>query len=168
MLGHRMEQSYLMTLEDHHAMNCLPKVPQPKGWVLPTGKDQHSTCTETEFLDEIQSKVVSLLFTVTCTALPWDFYFFKLTQPLTVSRVQFLCTVKKKGRKPDRKPDPLPYGLINSYRNLKSKNSQDYAQKSQRNSTFMNSASVQTIVKIKICAKNNYPALSNRKLVKVT
>ncbi len=40
----------------------------------------------------------------------------KLTQPLTVS-------VKEKGGKPDRKS----YGLINSYRNLKSENSQDYA-----------------------------------------
>ncbi len=37
------------------------------------------------FLDEIQTKVLrvsSLLFTVTSTALPWDFYFFKLKQPL--------------------------------------------------------------------------------------
>ncbi len=34
-----------------------------------------------------------------------DFYFFKLTQPLTVS-------IKEKGgEKPDRKPYPLPYGL---------------------------------------------------------
>jgi hypothetical protein len=46
-------------------------------------------------------------------------------------------TVKEKGRKPDGKPYPLPYGL----RNLKSENSQDYAQKPQRNFTFMNSAS---------------------------
>ncbi len=49
---------------------------------------------EAEFLDEIQKK--SLLFTVTSTALPWDFYFFKLTQPLTVSLTY-----------------PLPYGLRN-------------------------------------------------------
>jgi hypothetical protein len=41
-------------------------------------------------------------------------------------------TVKKKGGKPARKPHPLPYGLRNSYRNLKSENSQDYAQKLQR------------------------------------
>ncbi len=33
-------------------------------------------------------------------------------------------------------------GLRNPYRNLKSKNSQDYAQKPQRNWMFMNSASV--------------------------
>ena len=43
-------------------------------------------------------------------------------QPLTVS-------VKKKVGKPDRKPYPLPYGLRNPYRNLKSENSQKYAQK---------------------------------------
>ncbi len=30
------------------------------------------------------------------TALPWDFYFFKLRQPLIVSRVQLLYTVKEK------------------------------------------------------------------------
>jgi hypothetical protein len=40
--------------------------------------------------------------------LPPDFYFFKLTQPLTVS-------VKEKGGKPDRKPYPLSYGLGNPY-----------------------------------------------------
>ncbi len=66
----------------------------------------------------------SLLLTVTATASPWDFYFFKLTQPFTVS-------VKETGGKPDRRPYPLRYGL----RNL---------QKSQVwewNCTFTNSAS---------------------------
>ncbi len=82
-----------------------------------------------------------LVFTVTSTALPWDFYFAKLTQPLTVFTVQLLYTSKEKGRKPDRKPYPLSYGLRNPYGNLKSENSQDYAQKPQRNS-----ASVPTIV----------------------
>jgi hypothetical protein len=43
----------------------------------------------------------------------------KLTQPLTV--------VKGERRKPDRKPYPLHYGLRNPYRNLKSKESQDFA-----------------------------------------
>ncbi len=72
-----------------------------------------------------------MLFTVTYTALPSDFYFFKLTQPLTLSIGEVLYTVKEKGGKPDRKPHPLPYGLRNLYRNLKSQNSQDYAQKPQ-------------------------------------
>ncbi len=89
-------------------------------------------------MDEIQTKVLkSLLFTVTSTALPWDFFFFKLTQPLTVSTVQLLYTVKEKGGKPDRKPYHLPYGLRNSYKNLESENSQDYAQKPQRNCMFL-------------------------------
>jgi hypothetical protein len=44
-------------------------------------------------------------------------------QPLTVSTVQLLYTVKEKGGKPDRKPHPLPCGLRNPYRNLKSENS---------------------------------------------
>ncbi len=59
----------------------------------------------------------------TSTALPWDFYFFKLTQPLKL--------LKEDRGKPDRKPYPLPYGLWNPYRNLKSENSQDYSQKPQ-------------------------------------
>ncbi len=62
-------------------------------------------------------------------------------QPLTVSRVQLLYTVKEKGGKPDRKPYPLLYGLRNLYGNIKSEHSQDYAHKPQRNRTFMNSAS---------------------------
>jgi hypothetical protein len=49
-----------------------------------------------------------------------------------------LYTVKEKGGKPDRKPHPLPRNL---YRNLKSEKPQDYVQKPQRNSMFMNSAS---------------------------
>jgi hypothetical protein len=71
---------------------------------------------EAESLDEIQTKVLrvfSLLLTVTSTALPRDLYFFKLTQPLTVSTVQLLYTVKEKGGKPYRKPYPLSYGLRN-------------------------------------------------------
>jgi hypothetical protein len=84
-----------------------------------------STTTEAELLDKIQTKVLrefsSLLFTVTSTALPWDFYFFKRTQPLTVS-------VKKKGGKPDRRPYPLTYELRSLFRNLKFEieNSQDF------------------------------------------
>ncbi len=60
------------------------------------------------------------------TALPWDLYFFKLTQPLTVSV----------------KPYPLPYCLRNLHRNLKPENSPDYARKPDRNCTFMNAATV--------------------------
>ncbi len=95
---------------------------------------------------EIQTKELSsLLFTVTSTALPRDFYFFKLMQPLTVS-------VQERGLKPDRKPYPLPYGLRNPYRNIKSENSQDYAQKPIRNCTYMNSASGEQIaVFIELC-----------------
>jgi hypothetical protein len=56
-----------------------------------------------------------------------------------------LYNVKKKWGKPDRKPHPLPYGLRNPKKNLKSENSQDYAQKPQWHCTFMNSASAHTI-----------------------
>jgi hypothetical protein len=95
---------------------------------------------------EIQTKVLRvflLAFTDTSTALHRDFYFFKLSQPLTVSTVQLLDTVKEKEGKPVKKPYPLPYAR-NPCRNLKSENSQDYAQKPQRNCTLMNLASVYT------------------------
>ncbi len=42
------------------------------------------------------SEFSSLLFTVTSSALPKDFYFFKLTQPLTVSTVQLLYIEKER------------------------------------------------------------------------
>jgi hypothetical protein len=51
--------------------------------------------------------------------------------------VKLLYIVKEKGGK----PYPLPYGLRSPYRNLKSENSQDYAQKPQGNCTLMNSSS---------------------------
>ncbi len=98
---------------------------------------------ETEFLDEIQTKVLRVFLLAfrshLYAAWPWDLNFFKLTQPLTVSIVSLHC----KGGKPDRKPYPLPHGLRNPYINLKRENSQDYAQKPQRNCTFMNWASGQ-------------------------
>jgi hypothetical protein len=50
---------------------------------------------------------------------------------LRISTVQVLYTVKEKGGKHERKP----------YRNFKSENFQDCAQKPQRNCTFMNLAS---------------------------
>jgi hypothetical protein len=95
---------------------------------------------------EIQTKVFRvflLAFTVTSTALPRDFYIFQLTQPLTVSTVQLLDTVKEKGGKPVKKSYPLLYAR-NPCRNLKSEISQDNAQKPQRNCTFMNLASEYT------------------------
>jgi hypothetical protein len=85
-------------------------------------------CTEAEFLNEIQTKSLefsSLLFTVPSTALPWDFYFFKLMQPITVSAVQLLCIVRERGGE-------IWHCLRNLYRNLKTENSQDYAHKPQR------------------------------------
>jgi hypothetical protein len=55
-------------------------------------------------------------------------YFFKLIQLLLhISTVQLLYNVKEKGGK----AYPFLYGLRNPYGNLKSKNSQDYAQKLQ-------------------------------------
>jgi hypothetical protein len=59
-----------------------------------------------------------------------------------------LYTVKEKEGTPDRKPYHLHYGLRNSYGNLRVENSQDYAQKPQRNLTFKNSASGQLAVDI--------------------
>jgi hypothetical protein len=92
------------------------------------------------FLDVFQTKVVRVFLLATVFTVTY-FHFFKLTQPLTVFIVQSQYNVKEKGGKPDKKPCPLPYDLRNPYRNLKSENSDDHAQKPQRKCTFMNSAS---------------------------
>jgi hypothetical protein len=65
-------------------------------------------------------------------------YFFKLMQPLTYFYSS--VTVKENGGKPDRKAYPFPNGLRNPYRNLKSENSNDYAQKLQQNLKFLTEA----------------------------
>jgi hypothetical protein len=86
-------------------------------------------------LDKIQTKVLRVFLPAIHSHLysfALKFYFFKLTEPLAVLYVlQLLYTVKEKGGKPNRKPYTLPYDLGNPYRNLKSENSQDYAQKPQ-------------------------------------
>jgi hypothetical protein len=90
---------------------------------------------------KIQKKVLRVFLLASHSHL--HSFAFKFTQPLTVSIVQILYTVKEKGAKPDIKPYHLPYGSRSPYRNLKSDNSQEYAQKPQRNCTFMNLASAQ-------------------------
>jgi hypothetical protein len=64
---------------------------------------------EAEFLDEIQTKVFSQS-PLHSTALPWDFYFFKLTEPLTASTL-LLYTVKEKVGKPDMK-NHTPFPMV--------------------------------------------------------
>jgi hypothetical protein len=67
-------------------------------------------------------------------------YFSKLTQPATYFYSSVTVHSKGEWRKTERKPYHLPYALCNPY--PMSENSQDYAQKPQRNCTFMNSAFV--------------------------
>ncbi len=93
------------------------------------------TSTEAEFLDEIKTQVLRVFFLAIQShlcSLHWDFYFFKLTQPLTVST----------GRKEENLigKHTLSLWIRNPYRNLKPENSQYYAKKPSRNCTFMNSA----------------------------
>jgi hypothetical protein len=76
-------------------------------------------CPEAEFLDEIQTIVLRVFLLAIHSPLcsfALRFYFLKLTQPLTVSTVQLLYTVKEKGGKPGRTLYPLSYGLRNPYR----------------------------------------------------
>jgi hypothetical protein len=84
-------------------------------------------------LVEIQTKVLRVFH----LAIHSHLYSFALRllflQTHAASYVKLQYTVKEKGGKPDRKPYPLLYGLRNPYRNLKSWNSQDYAQKPQQN-----------------------------------
>ncbi len=94
----RVPESYSSVLYSVSLLHCKIRV--------------HTQCTERtedKFVDEIQTKVLRVFLLVIYSHLysfVWDLYFFKLTQPLTVS-------VKKKGGKPYRKPSPLPYGLKN-------------------------------------------------------
>jgi hypothetical protein len=63
--------------------------------------------------------------------------FFLQTYTISISTVKLLYTVKEKGGKPVRKPYLLSYILRNPYINIKSENSQDYAQKPQPKLNFM-------------------------------
>ncbi len=118
-------------------------------------------------MDEIQT---IFLLAIQSHLYNFDFLFFELSQPLIVSTVQLLYTVKEKREKPVRNPNPILYGLRNPHRNLKiirrnlndctfmnsasvlysaylphlsnCGRDQDYSQKPQRRCTFMNSASV--------------------------
>jgi hypothetical protein len=80
-------------------------------------------------LDESQTKVLRV-FLLAIHSHPCSFAmrFLFLNSHNLLQLLQFiLLPVKEKGGKPDSKPYPLPYGLRNPYRNLKSENSQDYA-----------------------------------------
>jgi hypothetical protein len=102
---------------------------------------------EAEFLGEIQTKFLRVFLLAIHSHL-YSFllrFLFLQTQASSYcfySSVTVHCD-KGEGGKPDRNPNSLPYGFRYSYRNLKSKNSQDYGQK-PRNCTFMNSTSVFT------------------------
>jgi hypothetical protein len=60
-------------------------------------------------------------------------FLFLQTHGTSYNFTALLYTVKEKGGKPDKKPNPLPYGLRNPFRNIKSENSQDFALEPQRN-----------------------------------
>ncbi len=77
------------------------------------------TKSMTKFLRIFLLVIHSRLYTL---QLCMRFFFFKLTQPLTVS-------VKEKGGKPNRIPYPLPCDLSNPRRSLKSESCRDYAQR---------------------------------------
>jgi hypothetical protein len=97
-------------------------------------------------LNEIQTKVLKvfrLAILFTCIALPLDFYFFKLTQPLTVSTFQLLYTIKEKGGKPILFSIEAVTSLWFK-KSIQKPNSQGYPEKPQRNGIFMNSASDQS------------------------
>jgi hypothetical protein len=59
--------------------------------------------------------------------------------------------VKEKGGKPDRKPHPLSYVLRNPYRNLKSDNSQDFAQNLNDFGFFMAYTTHKTYIGTPVC-----------------
>jgi hypothetical protein len=99
------------------------------------------TCIEAEVLDEIRTKVLRVFLLVIYShiySFAWRFLFLQI-------HATSYSFCKEERRITDRKPYPLPYGLRNPYRNLKSENSQDYAQKPEY-CAFMNSALVQLFI----------------------
>ncbi len=81
---------------DSHIKDSFPA----KNWdmFMTTGENWSKYGTEAEFWDQIQTKVLRVYFLVIHSHIcgfAWDFYFFKLTQPLTVS-------VNEKGGKTHR------------------------------------------------------------------
>jgi hypothetical protein len=82
---------------------------------------------EAEFLYKITTKV----FRVILLVLHSHLYSFALRFLFLQIHATSYSFCKEERRITDRKPYPLPYGLRNPYRNLKSENSQDYAQKPQ-------------------------------------
>ncbi len=134
-----------------------------------------TTTIEAEFLDEIQTKVLRIFLIASHIPLYSfalrDFYFFKLTQPLTYffkltqavtissfySKAITLYRSKKENLIENHNPPPPPYVLRNPYRNLKSENSQDYTQKPQRNCTFVNSFFVIVRPTVPVSAKPSKP-----------
>ncbi len=89
-------------------------------------------------MNEIQTKVFGVFHLAIHSHL-FNFalrFLFLQIHPTSYSfYIVLLYTVKQKGGKPDRKPHPLSYGLRKPYRNLNPENSQDNAQKLQRNCT---------------------------------
>ncbi len=90
------------------------------------------------------SEFFSLLFKVTSTALPWDFYFFKLTHWHATSYSFYnalVYTVKEKGGKPDRKPHLPSLWFKKSIQKPEVWELSSLCPEPQRNCTFTNSAS---------------------------
>ncbi len=95
-------------------------------------------CTEAEFSDEIQTKVLRVFLLAIHQSplqLCLEISITSNSRNLLQFLVQLLYTVKEKGGKPDRKPPSLWFK-----KSKKKQNSQDYAQKPQQNCTFMISA----------------------------
>jgi hypothetical protein len=96
---------------------------------------------ETEFLNEIQTKDLGVfLLAIHSHLCSFALRFLFLQTHKTSYSFSSSVTVHCKG---ERRKTILPFGLRNPYRNLKSENSPDYAQKPQQNWKFMNSTSGQ-------------------------
>ncbi len=90
-------------------------------------------CPEAEFLDVLHTKVLRVFLLAIRSHLfsfAWRFKFLQVHA--TSDSFCSVYTVKEKGGNLTGNHTPIPYDLRNPYRNLKSENSHDYTQKSQR------------------------------------
>ncbi len=115
-------------------------------------------------MDEIQTKVLRVfLLAIHSHLYRFDlrFLFLQIHATSYSFYSSVLYAVKEEVGKPNRKPYPLLYGVRNPYRNLMSENSQDYAQKPQRNCAFKNSASDQSAASGLVSSSNQVERQEN-------
>ncbi len=141
---------FLSVYSEYHATEKVPPCKEPDWFQNETdaGNQRPNSWTKSR---QKSLEFSSLLFTVSSTALPWDLfffkltqslmYFFKLTQPLMYFYIKLLYTAKEKGGKRGRKLHPPSLWFKKSIQKTQVWELSWLCSETQQNytSTFMNS-----------------------------